>query len=230
MSKFMIIAHRGASGRWPENTLLAFRQALDAGARWLELDVHLSADGQLVVIHDFTLQRTTDGRGRVENHSLAELRKLDAGMGEKIPLLEEVLELAKDRASVNIELKGAGTGQAVASVLQQRFSLGQQAEEFLASSLNKKELMVLSPLQPEVPLALVSERVDRSFWQAAEELNVWSLNLDKSCIDQALVAEVKAQKRKLLVFTVNDNEQLNQLKAWGVDGVFTDFPERHVGI
>lgn len=230
MSEFMVFAHRGASGHWPENTLLAFRQALDAGVSWLELDVHLSVDGQLVVIHDFSLQRTTDGRGKVAKHSLAELRKLDAGMGEKIPLLDEVLELAAGRATVNVELKASGTGQAVAKLLQQRFSAGLQAEEVLASSLKKKELMALSALLPEIRLALVSERVDQQLWQSAEELNVWSLNLEKSFINQAMVAKVKAQKRKLLVFTVNSKRLLEQLKDWGVDGVFTDFPERYVGI
>lgn len=223
---FIYIAHRGASGRWPENTLLAFRKALDAGALWLELDVHLSADGELVVIHDFTLQRTTDGHGRVAAFSLAELRKLDAGMGEQIPQLEEVLDLAAGRAVVNIELKGDGTGGEVARLLGRRFAAGQQQAEFLASSLNEKELRSLSAILPKLPLAIVAERLDRHFWQLVEELDVWSLNLNKSCIDQALVMQAKVRGRKLLAFTVNDNQQLRQLKSWGVDGVFTDYPER----
>jgi glycerophosphoryl diester phosphodiesterase len=227
LQNFICIAHRGASGRWPENTLLAFRQALDAGASWLELDVHLCADGHLVVIHDFTLQRTTDGRGKVMEHSLAELRELDAGMGEKVPLLEEVLDLAAGRAAVNIELKGIGTGQAVARLLQQRLAASKQQQELLASSLNEKELRGLSAILPKLRLGLVAERVDRQFWQLVDELDVWSVSLDKRCIDQALVNEAKARRRQLLVFTVNDNQQLQQLKAWGVDGVFTDFPERY---
>jgi len=227
MTDFICIAHRGASGCWPENTLLAFRKALDAGVSWLELDVHLSADGQLVVLHDFSLQRTTDGRGKVSKHSLVQLRGLDAGMGEKIPLLEEVLDLASGRATVNIELKGSGTGEAVAKLLQERtFSEDLSRQGILASSLNENELRVLSATLPQLPLAIVADSVDRQFWRLAEELDVWSLNLNKSCIDRALVAEAKAKKRKLLAFTVNDNRQLQKLRAMGVDGVFTDFPER----
>lgn len=230
MDQFIIIAHRGASGRWPENTLLAFRKALEAGATWLELDVHLSADGQLVVIHDFTLQRTTDGCGEVVKHSLTELRKLDAGSCERIPLLEEVLDLAAGRATVNIELKGKETGLAVAELLKRRYASGQQRGEVLVSSLLGKELKELAAILPHLPLALVAEMVDQQLWLLAERLDVWSLNLNKAYIDQALVAEAKARKRKLLAFTVNDWQQLEQLRAWGVDGVFTDFPERYTAV
>jgi len=228
VSKFICIAHRGASGQWPENTLLAFRKALEAGADWLELDVHLSADGELVVIHDFTLQRTTNGRGSVADLPLTELRRFDAGMGEKIPLLSEVLDLAAGRATVNIELKGRATGPAVAGLLQQRLTADQAGQRFLASSLNEKELRRLSAILPHLPLALVVERMSRRIWQLAEELNLWSLNVNKNSIDQHLVASIKAQNRRLLAYTVNDNKQFQQLKAWGVDGVFTDFPERFI--
>ena len=223
MADFIYIAHRGASGRWPENTLLAFEKALDAGAKWIELDVQLSADGELVVIHDFTLDRTTDGFGKVTEHSLEELRQLDAGMGEKIPLLTEVLELAEGRATVNIELKGAGTGAAVGKLLKRRNT---EKNAVLASSLNEKELRKLADKLPQLPLAIVADKLEPQIWQLARELDLWSLNLHKACINQSLVSEVKANNTKLLVFTVNDNQQLEQLKAWGVDGVFTDFPER----
>lgn len=227
MSEFLIIAHRGASGQWPENTLLAFSKALDYGAEWLELDVHLSADGELVVIHDFTLERTTDGSGPVSEHPFAELRRLDAGMGEKIPLLTEVLDLAAGRASVNIELKGFGTGVAVGNLLQRRAER-QSTDNLLASSLNEKELRNLSVILPQLPLALVAERVEPRLWQLASDLGVCSVNLDKSSIDQDLSTAAKQLGMKLLAFTVNNEQQLQQLKGWGIDGVFTDYPERFV--
>lgn len=225
MTDFICIAHRGASGSWPENTLLAFREALKAGAGWLELDVHLSADSELVVIHDSTVQRTTDGYGKVEELTLAELRRFDAGMGEKIPLLEEVLTLVAGKAALNIELKGAGTGEAVAELLRRRVAKNRPME-FLASSLNEKELIRLASILPQIPLALVAEAADRQTWQLAEKLDVWSLHLEKSSIDQHLVAEAKARKRKLLAYTVNDRQEVQRLREWGVDGVFTDFPEQ----
>lgn len=226
MQEFICIAHRGASGRWPENTLLAFRRALEAGASWLELDVHLSADGQLVVIHDDSLERTSNGFGLVGQYSFEQLRRLDAGCGEEIPLLAEVLNLAAGKATVNIELKGVGTGEPVARLLQQRFVAAcSQPTEILASSLNEKELRSLAYHSPQVPLALVAESANQQLWQLAAELDVWSLHLEKGAIDQPLVAEAKVQQRKLLAYTVNDLQQAECLRDWGVAGIFTDFPE-----
>ncbi len=227
---FIIIAHRGASGEYPENTLLAFRQALEAGATWLELDVQLSADSALVVIHDETLERTTDGRGAVAVKALAELRQLDAGRGEKIPLLSEVLELAAGRATVNIELKGAGTAEPVAQLLGQRKSAGLiPADRILASSLYERELTLFARLAPGTPLAPVAEQDSPALRRLAEELNVWSIHLEKSSISRELIAEVQRTGRKLLAYTVNATDELERLRDWGLDGVFSDFPERFSG-
>ena len=224
MNEFLLIAHRGASGCWPENTLLAFRKALEAGARWLELDVHLSSDGELVVIHDETLQRTTDGAGRVADVSLSQLQLLDAGQGERIPLLEEVLDLAQGKAGVNIELKGTATGAAVARLLLRR-KIAAGREKILASSLYERELREFAALLPQQPLALVAERPSRSLWALAEELDLWSLNLEKSCIDERLIEKAREHKRRVLVFTVNDITEVARLRKLGVDGIFTDYPE-----
>jgi len=102
------VAHRGASAQYPENTLLAFRGAIAQGVDALEIDVHCTADAHLIVIHDSTLERTTNGHGNVHDHSLQELRQLDAGRGEKIPLLEEVIQLAREsRIRLCVEIKGS---------------------------------------------------------------------------------------------------------------------------
>ena len=103
-----IIGHRGASGYAPENTLKAFELALTQGCEWLELDVHL-LDSKLIVIHDEQLDRTTSGQGLINDHSLDAIRRLDAGDGEKVPYLDEVIEMVDGRATINIELKGPGT-------------------------------------------------------------------------------------------------------------------------
>lgn len=230
MADFSVIAHRGASGNWPENTLLAFREALAAGARWLELDVHLSADRQLMVIHDAFLQRTTSGRGKVEQHQSEELQQLDAGQGEPIPLLADVLDLASGRAGVNIELKGPGTGQAVAALLQHRRSGGQISDRILVSSFNVDELRQLSGLLPQAAVGLLTEKVDQQLWRLVEELQPWSLHVASACVDGQLVAEAHRRGLKLLVYTVNDPARLQRLKNIGVDGVFTDFPERFIKV
>ncbi len=224
---FIIIAHRGASGRYPENTLLAFAKALEAGATWLELDVHLSADDQLVVIHDATLQRTSNGFGPVRQHLYAELRQLNAGAGEPIPLLQEVLDLAAGKARVNIELKGRGTGQPVAELLHHRLLIGlNQPEDFLASSLYERELILFAEQLPQVPLAPVVERPGERSWQLAGELKAWSLHVEKGAVSGALLERAREKGLRLLAYTVNSRTEVERLKELGVDGVFTDYPER----
>jgi glycerophosphoryl diester phosphodiesterase len=225
--EFIIIAHRGASGDWPENTLLAFQKALAGGAQWLELDVHLSADEKLVVIHDESLERTTNGSGQVARQTFAQLRQLDAGLGEKIPLLEEVLDLAAGRAKINIELKGLGTAKPVVDLLGKYFADGRlQETEILASSLNEKELRKLSGLLPQVPRALVAEDMRQEVWELTTALDCWSLHQDKDCIDQHLVAEARARNIRLLAYTVNERQEFQRLRDLGIDGVFTDYPEQ----
>lgn len=219
------VAHRGASGDYPENTLLAFKEALAGGSTWLELDVHLSADGELVVIHDERLERTTSGRGLVGDFSLNELRSLDAGQGEKIPLLCEVLALVSGPQVINIELKGRGSGEPTALLLsewvaQRRLS----AENLLVSSLNRNELENFRRVQPELRLALVCEQQVKDMWQQAEELNLWSLHLWLPLVTPEVVAEAHHRRLRLLVFTVNKEVELQRLSQFGVDGVFTDYP------
>ncbi len=230
VTDFIVIAHRGASGRWPENSLLAFRKAIEAGADWLELDVHLSADRQLVVLHDESLTRTSNGCGLVGEQSLAELRRLDIGMGEPIPLLAEVLDLATGKATVNIELKGKGVATAVAELLRERINSGRQpAEAFLASSLNEKELIRFAGQLPQVRVAPVAGQPGKHTWEWAERLNAWSVHVAKAAVTERLIATARQKKRKLLVYTVNDSAAAKQLKARGIDGVFSDYPERLIG-
>ena len=230
MQDFIVIAHRGASGNWPENSLLAFRKALEAGAAWLELDVHLSADGEIVVLHDQDLQRTTNGQGLVGMKNFAELRGLDIGLGEKIPLLAEVLDLAAGKATVNIELKGKGVAIPVAKLLRQRLVVGgQRPADFLASSLNEGELMLFAEQLPQIRVAPVADRPDERTWALARQLDAWSVHVAKAAVNPQLIAEAQRQKRKLLAYTVNDPEQVAQLHAAGVDGVFSDFPEQLLG-
>lgn len=230
MENFIVIAHRGASGNWPENSLLAFRKALEAGASWLELDVHLSADGEIVVLHDEDLQRTTNGQGLVGMKSFAELRGLEVGQGERIPLLAEVLDLAAGKATVNIELKGQGVAIPVAKLLRQRLDAGgQPPTDFLASSLNKDELMLFAESLPQIRVAPVADRPDERTWALARQLDAWSVHVAKAAVNPHLIAEAQRQKRKLLVYTVNDPAQVAQLQAAGVDGVFSDFPEQLLG-
>ncbi|HKJ04575.1 MAG TPA: glycerophosphodiester phosphodiesterase family protein [Geopsychrobacteraceae bacterium] len=224
------IAHRGASGDYPENTLLAFGKALELGALWIELDVHVTADGQLVVIHDELLNRTTNGTGKVGDYKQEELKILDAGCGEKIPLLSEVFELIAGRAVINVELKGHGSAAPTALFLKEWFRLGRLKEtDVLVSSLSLQELREFRVLQPDLRVAVVYDREPENLWQLVHELNVWSLHVDLPLVSEKLVERAHQRGLRLFVFTVNRPVDLRRLQQIGVDGIFTDIlltPER----
>ncbi|HOS41511.1 MAG TPA: glycerophosphodiester phosphodiesterase family protein, partial [Spirochaetota bacterium] len=141
MDSFLVIGHRGACGYEPENTLRSFEKAIALGAHMVELDVHRCRTGELVVIHDNRLERTTNGSGYVAEKTLDELRALDAGGGERIPLLREVVERVGVRAAINIELKGAGTAGPVSELIERTVgSGGYDTSHFLVSSFDHREL------------------------------------------------------------------------------------------
>jgi len=221
----ILVAHRGASGDYPENTLLAFRKAFEFGATWLELDVHLSADGELVVIHDDRLERTTNGSGLVSDLLLSELQALDAGQGEKIPLLREVFDLVAGSAVVNIELKGCGSGEATARLLTEWLEQGYvTGKNLLVSSFDLQELRVFREFLPDIRLAIICEHELANIWQLMEELEVWSLHLNLPLVTSEVIAEIHRRGVRLFVFTVNKRSDLQRMHQLGVDGIFSDYP------
>src|SRR3989344_4626849 len=131
MSRVLRIAHRGASGHKPENTLAAFAKALEIGVDIIELDVRVCKTGELVVFHDMALERTTNGNGLVADTSLEELKKLDAGGGEQVPTLKEVIDLVNKRVVLNIEMKGKGVVEQLATILKGYLNNGHPRELFI---------------------------------------------------------------------------------------------------
>ncbi|MBX6421892.1 MAG: glycerophosphodiester phosphodiesterase family protein [Sinobacteraceae bacterium] len=226
-SGFTIFGHRGARGHAPENTLLALDTGIRLGADWLEFDVQLHPCGALLLFHDLTLERTTDGRGALADCDFATLRRLDAGAGQQIPTLEEALDLIEQRAGVNIELKTAnGTGEAVAAVLRRYLAAGWPAERFLVSSFHLPELWEFRQAAPEIPVAVLLAGVPLDFAGCATELQAAAVHLSAEFADPRLIADAKTHGRRVHVYTVNDPAQMRALAALGVDGVFTDYPER----
>lgn len=223
---FTVLAHRGARGHAPENTPAAFDKALALGAKWIELDVQLH-DGQLWVFHDQRLERCTNGRGWLVDHDSAALRALDAGGGQRIPVLREVLEHLRGRVSLNVELKtGAGTAAAVAQTLRAAFASGWKPEQFLVSSFNLPELREFRRLVPDVALGVLLCGVPLDLADAATTLGARVVSLDRDFAEPALIEDTHARGMKVFVFTVNEPEDIARFRAAGVDGVFTDFPER----
>jgi glycerophosphoryl diester phosphodiesterase len=223
-----IFAHRGASQQAPENTLKAFRLALQQQADGIELDVHLSADQQVVVIHDNHLERTTNGSGRVEDKQLAELRQLDAGDGEPIPTLREVLELVKDQVTLNIELKGFSPDReylpkAVLGLVSE-FGL---AKSVIFSSFDPRMLVQLHQINPDarvgllLPPGMLASAVKAFF---SRDVNPWSLHPHFRSVTKRFINNANKNGNPVFTYTVNQAEDMRKMFELGVAGIFTDAP------
>jgi glycerophosphoryl diester phosphodiesterase len=231
-----VIAHRGLSGLAPENTMAAFRRALDIGVDMIELDVLLSADDQLVVFHDETLDRTTDGSGPVRERNLAQLKRLDAGgwfagefVREPIPILLEVLELVGDRTLLNVEIKDeAVTDQVEGGITHRVIRLLRDhgfGDRVLLSSFDSRALLHARELDPDIPRGLLFNPRSHSITspiEILEDTGAASLNLSSDQVNETIVARCHQMRRAVLVYTVNEVEEMRRMISMGVDGLFTD--------
>jgi glycerophosphoryl diester phosphodiesterase len=216
----IIFGHRGAPGypRQGENTKASFRKALQAGATGLEFDVRRCRDGHLVVIHDDTIDRTTNGRGRVRDLSYEELRHFDAGFGDPIPLLSEVLDEFGPQCLLNIELKDEGIAPDVKQLVLER----RLERHVIVSAFQWSELR---PLTPEIPIALLSSKLEKLI-MSARELGASAIHPRRDLVTGTLIAAAREAKLRIHVWTVNDAAEIAHFRNMAVDGIFTDFPER----
>ena len=220
----LIFAHRGASADAPENTLLAINLALSQDADGIEIDVYQS-DKDLVVIHDRWLHRTTNGQGQVQDYSLAELKRLDAGQGQQIPTLWQVMQMINGRCILNIEIKGVtDLALVLAHMDKAQNELNFCLEQFIVSSFDHHLLQAIKTLHPGLKIGVLtaSKPIDYAFF--AHKLGAYSVNIDISVIDQAFVKDAKARGLKVFVYTVDKKEDLLLLRDWQVDGVFCNAP------
>lgn len=235
-----IIGHRGAKAEAPENTLASIRQAHASGARWVEFDVKLTADGVPILIHDDTLERTTDGRGPVRARRLEQIRALDAGRwfdrrfaGERVPTLDEALEACVDLGlGVNIELKpcpGRAVETAEVALRGARASWPDTAPPPLISSFAETCLEVARVLVPDWPRGYLIERVPADWRARLERFGCATLNVGERRLIRAEVDAVVATGTPLLVYTVNDPVRAGELFGWGVAAIFTDRVARLTG-
>lgn len=226
-NRFLAFGHRGARGHAPENTLLSLDRGILLGADWLEFDVQRHPDGELILLHDVRVDRTTNGRGAIRQLSFAELRALDAGEGQRIPTLAEALDLIDQRVGVNVELKSfGGTGAAVAALLQRYIAAGWPAERFLVSSFHLPELWEFKQAAPGIPVAALLCGVPLDWADAAVELGAVALNIDAEFADPRLIEAAHCHGLRVYAYTVNEPDDMRALRACGIDGVFTDYPER----
>lgn len=227
-----VIAHRGASGQYPENTLLAFTKAMELGADAIELDVRLTADGVPVVLHDSTLDRTTNGTGAVAGLTLAEVRRVVAGAGERVPTLAEVLECFPVTPLI-VEIKEARAAQATLGVLR-----AQRAQDRVL--LGAFDLAALRPFagteffraaaRVEVAWCWAWSRAGVAWGGAYRAFTVPERSGALRVVDGAFVAAARRRGRPVHVWTVDDGAEATRLRALGVSGIITNYPARMQGL
>jgi glycerophosphoryl diester phosphodiesterase len=232
---YLRIAHRGAAGTRPELTRPAFERALELGVDMIELDVQLTRDGQLVVLHDRTLGRTVAGSGPVRARTLAELQALDAGRwfdprwaGATVPSLAEVLAWTAGRAELNVEIKSpAEDWAATAAALVALLTAHGRLAGTIVSSFQTGALAAVRERSRAARLGVLWQTADlEPMWAEAAALAAGTVHPLWSLVDEAVVAEARRHGRRVLVWTVNDADAIADLIALGVDGIISDFPER----
>ena len=221
----LIIGHRGAMGHAPENTLESIQVALDMGVDWIEIDVY-AVDSAIVVIHDNTLMRTTNGFGRVMKQSVDYLRSLDAGNGQKIPLLSEVISLIDGKAGLNIELKGPNTAGPVIDFLDNRLPEHWDKNQILLSSFEHVQLEEAKRLNPEYKRAPLYWKNKIDYDYAVNTLGAVAVNPWLPTVTQKMVDDAHAHDLQVLVYTVNKPADMEKMGNFGVNGIFTNFPDR----
>jgi len=231
-----VIGHRGACAYAPENTLASIRKAAALGARWVEFDVRLTGDGELVLMHDDTVARTTNGRGRILDLALNELQALDAGAwfggafaGERVPALAEAVALLAELGlGANIEIKtGKPEARATAEALGRTLAAHwpARAPAPLVSSFEIAALEAMQAAAPQWPRGLLLQKLAGDWRGLLDRLGAATLNLDHRPLDRAKTELARAAGRPVLCYTVNDAARARQLFAWGVSAVFTDRPD-----
>lgn len=220
------IGHRGAMGYQPENTLSSFKKAIELGVDIIELDIRICKTKELVVIHDETVDRTTNGKGYIFIKTFKELKELDTGKGEKIPSLNEALNYINKKAIVNIEMKDKCAKTLVNVIEEYIERRGWSYENFIISSFNYAELVELRKKNPKIKISILVKKIPKDFKEIIDKLQPYSINIAKNYINKKLIEDYHRQGIKVFVWTVNDLTEINNLKSLRVDGIVSDYPDR----
>jgi glycerophosphoryl diester phosphodiesterase len=231
-----VIAHRGASAYAPENTLVSFLKAKELGARWLEFDVMLSADSEVVVIHDETIDRTTNAQGFVENYPYSFLKMLDAGgwfdrefLGEKIPLLSEVIDfLYQHQLSANIEIKlPSGNEEYKVKKIMDVITTHWRKDMAppLISSFSVPALRVVRQYSAGAEIGLLLDEWSSGWEDFCDELECISVHVAEHLLTKEIIQKIRSTNRLVLGYTVNDPGRAKELFSFGIDAIFSNCPD-----
>jgi glycerophosphoryl diester phosphodiesterase len=239
-TRMRVIAHRGFSGRAPENTLAAIREAIAIGADMAEIDVTLSSDREIVVIHDQTLERTTDGSGQVSQYSLTDLQNLDAGSwfdtlfaGERIPTLEEVFATVKGKILLNIEIKSEAVERGITAKVVSAVHRHNMKDYVVISSFSPTALEEVHSLAPAFTTAVLYNSDIHQGLDAVdivEELGASAFNIKRTRLTSTMMARCREHAIPVGIYTVNKKRHMRRMIKKGVGAVFTDHPDRLIKV
>ena len=225
-SKTLVIGHRGAKGHLTENTLESINKAIALGVDGIEIDVHRCASGELVVFHDYTVDRITNGTGEVSKHTLRSLKSLKTKGTYQIPTLSQVLTLVENKCLLNVELKGQDTAKEAARILT--FFVDKKGWEYsniLVSSFQEDLLETVFEANNKIPLAVLTDtNLDRAV-AFGKKIKAVAIHPNYTMLTEEIVAELK-EDFKVHAFTVNNLNPIARIKSYQVDGIITDYPER----
>lgn len=220
------IGHRGAKGHLAENTLESIEKAIQLGVDMIEVDVHRCKSGELVVIHDFTLDRTTNGSGEISQHTLKELKSLKVENDYEIPLLTEVLDAIQGKCGINIELKGPNTAIGVCEIVQEYVEeKGWAYNDIIVSSFQVNELFQVYEKNKNIPIGVLSKARVVDAIVLAKQLNAKAIHPALGIVTQKNIEKAQREGFKVTVWTVNDPKAILRMKEFGVDGIISDFPD-----
>lgn len=222
----ILTGHRGAAKLEPENTLLSIQKAIDLGVDQIEIDVHLTRDGHLVVIHDTTVDRTTDGQGAIANLTLAEVKQLDAGKGERIPTLQEVIDLVRGKVILQIELKGPNTAEPVIQTVKQN----SMENEVLLTSFVHERLREARQLNPNLRLGALWANPPPDACEQAIDMGAEAIHIQHLNIDPQLVQQAHTHGLEIRAWNPDTVEEIQRAVDLGVDAIGSNRPDLLIAI
>lgn len=221
------IGHRGARGYAAENTLSSFEKAIDLKVDGIELDVHLSADDELMVIHDETIDRTTNGKGLVNSFTKAELQNFSIEGKEKIPTLSAVFDLVDRRCFINIELKTFETAAKVVALIEKYVREKHwEYTDFIVSSFNWDALEEVNFVNPEIPIAVLTETDLDKALAFAKIIQAKAINPDFQLLNIENTKKLQQNGFKIFPWTVNETADIERMQSFNVNGIISDFPDK----
>lgn len=221
------IGHRGAKGYVAENTLESIKKAIDLGVDGVEVDVHACASGELVVFHDFTVDRVTNGTGCISEMTLSQIKKLKIEDKYSIPTLTEVMDLVGNSLLLNIELKGKNTAKKVGEVVS--FYVENNGWKYRDVLVTSFQFDLLSLARKANPMLMLGVLTDTNIDEAlafAKTISAVSINPDVTMLTAKKVEKIQKQNYQVITYTVNDEATIDRMKTYGVDGIISDYPDR----